>query len=328
LLSAALLAACSDTVSPPAGPSAAQACESYARADCARRSACTNGFFIARVYGDLATCERRVREGCATALGARGTGQTPAGAQACAAALPSVACVDLLNGDNPPAACATPTGTLTMGAACRFGAQCQSGWCAVPWGTNCGTCASRPTAGASCNGPGAQLGCGGGGLTCAGETATSPGTCVALGARGALCDLTHPCGAGLSCTPVALAAMRRTCEPAVSMVGAACGGASTPGCDGALGLACNTMTRTCQAITAAAPGAACGLLDDGSFAACANGGDCEGYSLMNPRGTCRASAADGAACDRRQGPYCRTPASCVGADAGTAGTCTLPATCG
>jgi hypothetical protein len=327
-LSTLLLVACSDTVAPPAGPTATQACEAYARANCARQQACSNGFLITRVYADLATCEQRTRDGCVASLAANGTGQTPANVQACAAAFPTVACADLLNGDNLPAACATPVGRLAMGAACRYAAQCQSSFCAVPTGTNCGTCGPRPSAGAPCNGPGAPVGCGGGGLSCVGETATAPGTCLALGARGSLCDATRPCGAGLSCTPVAVTAPRRTCEPAGTTVGAACGGASAPGCDGALGLACNPMTRTCATISVVAAGVACGLRDDGTFAACANSGDCQGYTLMTPRGTCRASAAEGAACDRAQGPFCRTPASCVTAGGGTAGTCVLPVTCG
>jgi hypothetical protein len=323
-----LLSACGDTVTGPAGPTATQACEAYARADCARREACSNGFSIRRVYGDLATCQQRLRDACVTSLGARGTAQTPANVTACAAAYPSIACVDLLNGENLPASCAAQAGAGVSGAVCRYASQCQSGYCAVPTGSSCGVCAARPAAGASCNGPGAPAGCGGAGLTCVGETATAPGTCVALGARGGLCDLTRPCGAGLSCTPVALTAMRRTCEPAGATVGAACGGASAAGCDAALGLACNTMSRTCQPIALAAPGAACGLGGDGGFTACAASADCVGYTLMNPRGTCRAAAADGAPCDRVNGPYCRTPASCVTAGDATTGTCALPTTCG
>lgn len=323
-----LLAACSDEVASPSGPTAAQACDAFARADCARRDACSNGFAVRRAYGDLATCEQRVRDACVTSLGARGTGQTPANVTACAAAYPSVACVDLLNGTNLPASCGAQVGAVANGAPCRYASQCQSGYCAVPTGTNCGVCAARPAAGAACNGPGAPIGCGGSGLTCAGETAMAAGACVALGARGTLCDPTHPCGAGLSCTPVALTAMRRTCEPAGTTVGAPCGGPSAPGCDAALGLACNTMSRTCQVIALAAPGAECGLGADGGFTVCAAGGDCMGYSLMNPRGTCRAAAADGAPCDRGNGPYCRTPASCVTAGDALTGTCALPATCG
>ncbi|MFO0648281.1 MAG: hypothetical protein U0326_18725 [Polyangiales bacterium] len=324
-------AACgADTTPGPTGPTATQACTALAQAECARRDACSNHFLIGRVYGDLATCEQRVRDACVTSLAAHGTGQTPSNVQACATAYPSIACADYFNNTNLPASCFAQPGTLANGAACRYASQCQSAFCAVPTGTSCGVCAARPAAGAPCNGPGAPVGCGGHGLTCVGETATAPGTCVALGAMGATCDLSHPCGSGLSCTPVAIAAPSRTCQPAGAEVGVACGGASASGCDNERGLACNTMSRTCQNITLVAAGAACGVGADGGFSSCANSGDCMGYTLATLRGTCRATAADGAACDRAAGPYCRTPASCVTPASGGAATCALPssASCG
>lgn len=322
------LVACGGTVTAPSGPTAAQACASLAQAECARRDACSSHFLTVRVYGDLATCEQRVRDACVTSLAARGTGQTPVNVVACARAYPSIACVDVLNGDNLPTVCLAQAGSIADGAACRFASQCRSGWCAVPTGSACGVCAAAPSAGAMCNGPGAPQGCGGRGLVCVGESATAPGTCVARGAAGSLCDATHPCGAGLSCTPVAATAPMRTCQPAGATAGVACAGPSAPGCDNILGLSCNTMSRTCQSMTLVAPGAACGLNADGSFSVCAGSGECAGYTLASPRGTCSAPAADGSACDRANGPYCRTPASCVVTGTGTAGTCQLPATCG
>ena len=51
---------------------------------------------------------------------------------------------------------------------------------------------------------------------------------------------------------------------------------------------------------------------------CANGGNC--YTVS---GTCKAAAADGAACDTAAGPPCMTPARCV-TSGSTAGTCTVP----
>jgi hypothetical protein len=164
---------------------------------------------------------------------------------------------------------------------------------------------------------------------CGGEAAGMAGTCAALVAMGATCDAAHPCGAALSCRPVAATAMNRTCAPAGSTAGAPCGGATNPGCDNERGLACNAMSHTCQPITVVAAGAPCGVGTDGGFSSCAAGGDCMGYTVANPHGTCRAAAAPGAACDRATGPFCATPASCVVAGSGTAGTCQLPsaATC-
>ena len=125
-LFALLFAACSDTVAPPSGPTATQSCTSLAQAECARRDACSNHFYIQRVYGDIATCEQRVRDACVTSLGAHGTGQTPTRVQACATAYPTISCVDLTNGDNLPSACGAIAGSLANGAQCRFASQCQS----------------------------------------------------------------------------------------------------------------------------------------------------------------------------------------------------------
>ena len=319
----ALVGCGADPVTLPTGPTALAACTALAQAECARRDACSNGFLVTRTYGDRATCVARLTDTCVTSLAAAGTAQTPTRVQACAAAYPAIACVDYLNG-NLPGDCASQSGSLAAGAACRYNSQCQSAWCAVQTGAACGVCGSQPMAGASCNGTGATVGCGGRGLTCVGESDGAAGTCAALVAMGATCDAAHPCGAGLSCRPVATTAMNRTCEPAGATVGAACGGAMNAGCDNAVGLACNTMSRTCQPITFVAAGAACGVLPDGGFAVCTNGGDCLGYTLTTLRGTCRAAAAVGAACDRAAGPYCATPASCVTTGAGTAGTCQLP----
>jgi hypothetical protein len=75
----------------------------------------------------------------------------------------------------------------------------------------------------------------------------------------------------------------------------------------------------------AGDGAACGTMADGSFAQCIKG-DCytsTGPAAANMTGTCKADAADGAACDVALGPNCTTPARCV-PTSGTAGTCVVP----
>ena len=307
----------------PTGPTAAEACAARAQAECARRDACSSHFLVGRTYGDLASCVARIHDACLASLAAAGTAQTPTRVLACATAYPAIACADYLNG-NLPGDCAAQSGALVAGAACRYNSQCQSAWCAVPTGSACGVCGSQPMAGAACNGTGAAVGCGGHALTCEGESNGAPGSCAALVAMGATCDTTHPCGAGLSCRPLAATAANRTCEVAGATVGAACGGATNAGCDNELGLACNGMSRTCQPITLVAAGAACGVGADGGFSSCANGGDCLGYTAASPHGTCRAAAANGAPCDRATGPYCATPASCIAAGTGTAGTCQLP----
>jgi hypothetical protein len=233
-----------------------------------------------------------------------------------------IACADIDNGALP-AVCQPPPGALPLGAACHFHAQCQSAYCRVPTGAECGACADEPVAGDACDGPDAATGCGGRGLVCVGAT-TAPyaaGACVAWAtSAGASCDAGHPCGAGLSCTPVAVTATNRTCQPAAQL-GEACGGASHPGCDTARGLTCNQTSHTCVPFAVAQAGAPCGLGPDGTAVRCAASGACAGETTGHLDGTCMAAAVDGAACDRVGGPDCLPLASCVTSGGSTAGTC-------
>ncbi len=308
----------------PPAPTAEAACTARATAECTLRDGCSNHWLITRTYGDLATCIARLHDTCVASLAAPNTAITATIVQACATAYPSIACNDYLNG-NLPASCLAQPGPGANGTACRYASQCQSGYCAVNTGSACGACAAPPVAGALCDGAGGVDGCGGHGMACVGASFDTAGHCNALVPMGGTCDTTHECAAGLSCTPVATTAMNRTCQPAGSTLTTMCAQATNPGCDTAHGLTCNGMTHLCTAETLAQPGQACGINADGSFTSCAAGGDCMGYVAgTNPHGVCRAAAADGAACDRHSGPFCRTPASCVVMGAGTAGICQLP----
>src|SRR6202044_3650918 len=95
------LAGCSGTsATVPGGadgsvaPTATQACADTAHAVCTERSFCSQGFAIRRDYPDEMTCEARTAVPCVSALGATGTGQTPAMLESCAAAYPNEACAD------------------------------------------------------------------------------------------------------------------------------------------------------------------------------------------------------------------------------------------
>jgi hypothetical protein len=142
------------------------------------------------------------------------------------------------------------------------------------------------------------------------------------------CDSGHPCGSGLSCTGDN-SSMPGTCQNALTTAGEACGGTALPGCDGNVGLHCGGPSGTgksCETITFANDGMACGTMGDGSFVQCIKG-DC--YTATGPisggqQGTCKADALDGAACDTNLGPGCTAPARCVTAAGSTAGTCTVP----
>jgi hypothetical protein len=295
------------------GPSAEQACSDLAQARCMKRQSCTNGAGITRAYGDMATCVARESLSCTIALAAPSTGNSPAAVEACVAAFATYACVDFLD-DNPPAACIA-TGPGVAGAACTFAGQCASTYCAQNKTAVCGTCGDPPLAGASC----ATSVC-----ARAQECVSASITCAAYGQMGAACDSSHPCAADLSCVG---AATMGTCSTSLTTAGAACGGTTMMGCDTTQGLACLGAVgkKSCAAITYVAGGMPCGLVSMDSFVGCLNGScyTATGIATGTEQGTCKTTAADGAACDTVLGPGCLSPARCI-TSGGTAGTCTVP----
>jgi hypothetical protein len=374
---AALLAACggstNDTTPPPSGDAGAAgdaapidgggganegggttpisvACADQARARCQRLDSCTDNTWVTVHYGDEATCESRLAAQCVSSLGASGQGNSAPNVEACAQSLASVSCADLFD-DNPQGPCAAQTGQLANGAACGASGQCQSSYCAIPATATCGTCAAPPKAGDACATTGE---CGSrGGLTCL------SGVCVALGAQGAACDKSTPCGFGLSCVGATKTA-QGTCQTAAGTVGAACDprGQTAARCNGTLDLVCDPASKQCVQESVVAANQPCGALGNGAYARCGASGVCEvsggggndagagdgggsdagggdagtsdgGAGDAGPpppqAGTCVPAAPDGASCDVANGPPCLPPARCVvSTDGGTAGTCVMP----
>jgi hypothetical protein len=303
------------------GPTAMEACMARTTAQCALVAKCSP-YDLAIHYGTQDGCVQALTPNCIDSLSAPSSGATPTTAEACAMAYSSWSCEDFENNVNPPAACAQKTGSLASGAACGFPAQCQSGFCAIPPNALCGTCATQPSAGDSC----ANLTTCGTGLTCDGKSST----CVAYGAMGAQCSADAPCGYLLSCVGAnAKMGIMGTCQTAVQMVGAACEpkAATSAACAFALGLTCNSTSKTCQMATFSGSGGACGFVDD-QEAYCSLGGVCS--AAAGKAGTCTAAAATGGACGGSTGVGCMTPARCIGSssggdagDAGVSGTCQL-----
>ncbi len=304
------------------GLTADSACTDVAKARCDQRAVCTNSSGITRTFGDQATCLLREKLACSTALGAKGSGNTPARVEQCATALAAEACADFLAG-NAPAACVN-MGTLTDGTGCAFPGQCSSTYCTGLANAACGVCGQPVAAGGDCSNGG----------TCArGQTCyAAPGaanmtmSCITEAAAiGASCSRAMPCAAGLSC--VGPLGMAGSCMAAGSRPDVACDPTARtgPGCDRSIGLYCNATSKTCTTITFAADGAPCGLGSDGNLIDC-TGGACYGSVIggaMPMMGTCKADAPDGAACDSANGPGCLAPARCVTTAGSTAGTCTL-----
>jgi hypothetical protein len=290
-----------------------QACSDLAAARCAKRMSC-GSTSIQRVYGDLNTCLAREKLICVNSLAAKSTGNSAANAENCAAAYAGQSCADFFVG-NPPAVCVY-TGTLASGTSCAFAGQCSTTYCVNEKVTQCGTCGAAPSG--ACDATTCARG-----QECFNDTVAMTMSCITPGSMGSPCNRTNPCQAGLSCVGATMMAMG-SCQTAATMMGAACDPRQQmmPGCDANQGLYCNATSKTCQALAYVGDGAPCGQLADGTDAACTAGGECI-LATGSRMGTCKAPAADGAACDTSSGPPCLSPARCVTGGSGTAGTCMI-----
>jgi hypothetical protein len=292
------------------------ACTDLATARCMKRSMCSDGASITRVYGTMQVCVAREKLSCVNGLAAQMTGRTTLQVEQCAQAWPAQSCTDFFLG-TVPTACVV-TGTLPDIASCAFSGQCMSGLCGIPRNVQCGTCLEPPMVGAACPT----------GICAPGQNCANSGACVVEGAMGAKClPASSPCGPGLSCVGSNAAMMiMGTCQTQGTMAGTTCDtkDQTAPTCDATLGFACNAMTKKCDAIVYADPGKPCGTMMDGSHVECSGSGLCSIPAMMTI-GTCIAPATDGAACDTSTGPPCLSPARCIltGGDMGTSGTCQL-----
>lgn len=310
---AAAVVACS-SVSPT------QACTDLAKAVCDKAAQCASSV-VSEVYGDATTCASRTTSSCEQSLALKDTADTPDFAEKCSVAYATLSCGDAL--DNVPAAdCKRKElGKLSDGSACGTAGQCASSVCQIDGTTGCGKCIEPAAAGAACQSTNDCQD----GLVCA--AGTSGGVCIAPAASGATCSTKAPivpCQGGLICNGT-------TCQTPLA-AGSACD--PTPGkslCDGASGYWCTPKGTRCVAVKFAGPNAACGYdSTTGDSTACTGGGAgagvlgaCMNIDQKTLQGTCAAAAADGAACDATNGPFCTPPALCL------SGKCTVvdPATC-
>lgn len=303
-LAAALALSCSPAdVAGTSGVSSAvlEACTNYAYAFCSKLGACSSTVMQQR-FGTTATCESLEKAVCVNGLTAPNTGATVAGKQACMQALPEWDCSDFIDTQNPPPPCHVAMGPLGTGEACSVAPQCQSGYCAIPTGAACGTCAAA-SPGVSC----ADSQCPSG-LMCLG----TPPTCLVPAGSGDSCATTSYCIDGLTCVGAnATTSTLGTCQPSVTTSGEACV-ASGAGCDYFSGLACNAVTRTCETLKLYQPGQACGEVMD-QPSACVEG--------VCTRGVCVGYVPLGGACVIG-GPPCSPDTVCVvSTSGGTDGTC-------
>jgi len=303
-----------------AAPNADQACGDNAKARCTRIQQCSQAL-MATTYVDEGTCETRFKLSCLNSLAVAGTGNNPQATEACAAAYPTESCDDFLD-DNPPAACLQVKGPRANGGTCGFPGQCQTGFCAIVPGSECGACAPVPQAGDSCT----QLTTCGQLLSCWSESSL----CTGFASQGGVCNKDQPCGAGLYCVG-STSTINGTCEPSVETLNAPCDSTAKtgPGCDRNELLTCSGVTDQCATVSFAGAGQPCGTVNE-QLVLCAAAGTCTATTAdagvtTAATETCVAAAADGAQCDLVQGPFCITPARCISTIAGgSVGTCQFP----
>ena len=256
--------------------------------------------FLQYLYGDVDACKSREQINCVASFSLPGTSSTPAKTEQCAQTVAGLTCDQYITGSTP-AACKTTPGALANGAACSAGgqgAQCASTHCNIQSGA-CGACADAPTLGSPCLD---STDCADTDV-CVGATDTAVGNCATAVNAGAMCDATHGCLPGLYCAS-------GTCAPAKA-VGAPC--AAPEECNGVHQQVCdNGMggTNVCVALQFAAPGKACGLVNN-QYIGCMALGACVVTSDTATQGICMAAPKDGAACGSGANELsCIPPAGC------------------
>src|SRR5690242_9848634 len=126
----------------------AKSCKDVATARCQKLMSCSASV-LTRRYPSLDVCVTREAQACESSFAAPQNSNSDSRLEACAAALPSQACGDFLAGVSA-GDCLPNAGPRMNGQPCAFAGQCQSTYCAIADGANCGVCADLPKVGDSC----------------------------------------------------------------------------------------------------------------------------------------------------------------------------------
>ena len=260
---------------PEGGTTPDQICADSASAICETYRACIPTYF-SQWYGDMDTCVTTLAAiSCRFRLNAPGTGDTPATIAACAAARRVARCPEIF--ENEVVACLPQRGTLANGAKCATSSQCQSQYCTLAFGSDCGTCAPTVAAGGKCTGAVGE---------CAGSLQCVSGVCGTHPKVGEDCTFV-PCRFGLAC-PSGLCR-----EPAKA--GESC---ASNWCDTRGDLVCRN--DICERWQYVGSGERCDI-EVGPH--CSRASICKA-SPGSTSGTCLPPAAEGQACDEVTGPAC------------------------
>lgn len=274
-------------------------CDRYAAKLCGRFADCLAAYLVG-VYGSAEVCAQRTALRCRNQTALPGTGATPMAIAACIEALGTAGCADLF-GDTVPAC--QFVGTLSKGAPCGAGAQCDSGFCRTPETAFCGRCDVRGGEGATCDSDAAcpvPLQC------------SEAGRCAPAALEGDLCNESRSCkkGAQLYCGADNACHRRSVAGKSCNRTGA---GSPQP-CE--WGSVCRpTANGVCRPIRWAGPGEPCGLPMIGTTVVlCAGSGSCVD-------GVCQPPGRDGDSCTPSplgDSGGCLPPALCL------EGHCQLP----
>ncbi len=311
VVAASLVASCSSTsggssgITPTAdagtdGPSAEQeayrkARETVVGAQCDILARCGNVNIVSN-YGDVATCKARLGKGIVA--GAPGLSFSQARADACAAGLAKLDCLDY-DATNFPQEC-YPQGTLPDGEKCDLDQQCESGQCyhANIASAACGVCKKPAPLGGDCSD-----------TACERRYYCARNKCVAKAKANEACSLTDkPCLLLYSC-------LAGKCVAPVGK-GQSCEDKQFPGCNFAQDLLCNASTTpsTCVSIPFANNGETCGADTTKGVAILCRDSQCPGIEQLK-KSTCIPYAQPGQPCSDDN--ICGDPYEC------RSGTCRL-----
>ena len=260
----------------------AQACQENATRYCQQLEQCFP-FAIRQTWGDVATCTATVAPACVDILQTPGDGWTPDNLMACVRARAALTCKTFLLRKPELAECAT-TGAVADGAACRWSAQCKSGYCKITTGV-CGNCVTPTARGGACA---SYPDCAGDLLCAKNDTCQSP---VDLNG---MCDDTKPCSLGTAC-------IGGTCK-APGAEGAACAPMlGSIDCDYYQQLYCNGTSSKCTKYVIAKAGESCAVPNQSIV--CEAGAGCA-------NGTCTTAGTAGTLCNPSTGITCAYPLTC------------------
>ena len=268
---------------PEGGTTPDQICVDSATSICEKYRDCITSYF-SQWYGDMDTCVTTlVATSCRFRLNAPGTGDTLATIAACAAARRGASCPEIF--ENEVVACLPQRGSVANGAKCATSSQCQSQYCALAQGSDCGTCAPAVAAGGRCTG---FVGECAGTLQCVTVNRVDANrVCGTNPKLGEDCTFAS-CRFGLACPS------GRCVEPAKA--GESC---ASVWCDVSKDLVCRN--DICERWQYVGSGERC---DNQAGPRCGRSAFCKKDGTGSTSGICIPPATEGQACDEVNGPNC------------------------